>query len=80
LFRQAGEPPQPTNVNEIILGVLSLVRGDLQGRELAQLIQLAPELPFVPGNRNQLHQVILNLVHNALEAMDGIQDRTGFCG
>jgi signal transduction histidine kinase len=77
LFRQTGEPPQPTNVNEIILGVLRLVREDLQDRGLAQLIQLAPELPLVPGNRNQLHQVILNLVHNALEAMDGVQDRTG---
>jgi len=77
LFRQSGEPPQLTNVNEIILGVLRLVRGELQDRGLSQLIQLAPELPLVPANRNQLHQVILNLVHNALEAMDGIQDRTG---
>jgi C4-dicarboxylate-specific signal transduction histidine kinase len=77
LFRQSGEPPQLTNVNEIILGVLHLVRGELQDRGLAQRIQLAPELPLVPGNKNQLHQVILNLVHNALEAMNCIQDRTG---
>jgi signal transduction histidine kinase len=77
LFRQSGAPPQPTNVNEIILEVVSLVRGELRDRGLAPLIQLAPELPLVPGNRNQLQQVILNLIRNALEAMDGIQDRTG---
>ncbi len=77
LFRQGGEPRQPTNVNEIILGVLRLVRGELQDRGLAQIIKLAPELPLVPANRNQLHQVILNLVRNAIEAMDSTQDRTG---
>src|SRR5262249_25367454 len=77
LFRQADEPRQLTDVNEIILEVLRLVRRELQDRGLAELIQLAPELPLVPANRNQLHQVILNLVHNALEAMEGIQDRTG---
>jgi signal transduction histidine kinase len=77
LFRGADESRQPIDVNEIVLGVVSLVRGELQDRGLAQIIQLAPELPLVPGNKNQLHQVILNLVHNALEAMDGIPDRTG---
>jgi signal transduction histidine kinase len=77
LFRQSGAPLQPTNVNEIIVEVLSLLRGELRDRGLAPLIHLAPELPLVPGNRNQLQQVILNLVRNALEAMDGIQDRKG---
>jgi signal transduction histidine kinase len=77
LFRRADESRQPINVNEIVLGVVSLVRDELRSRGLAQIIQLAPELPLVPGNKNQLHQVILNLVHNALEAMDGIPDRTG---
>jgi signal transduction histidine kinase len=77
LYREADESRQPTNVNEIVLGVVSLVREELRNRGLAQIIQLAPELPLVPGNKNQLHQVILNLVHNALEAMDGIPDRTG---
>jgi signal transduction histidine kinase len=31
---------------------------------------LTPELPLVDGNRNQLQQVIFNLLHNALEAME----------
>jgi len=77
LFRQADEPGQSINVNEVVHSVLSLARVELRDRGLAQLIQLAPELPLVTGNRNQLHEVILNLVHNALEAMDGVPDRTG---
>jgi signal transduction histidine kinase len=77
LFRQVDEAGQSINVNEVVRSVLSLVRGELQDRRLAQDIELAPELPLVTGNRNQLHEVILNLVRNALEAMDGIPDRTG---
>ena len=77
LFRRADETRQPTNINEIVLGVVSLVRDELQNRGLAKIIELAPELPLVPGNKNQLHQVILNLIYNALEAMDGVPDRMG---
>jgi signal transduction histidine kinase len=75
LFRRVDEAPRPTDLNEIVLGVLSLVRGELQDHGVAQRIHLAPELPLVPGNRNQLHEVILNLVQNALEAMEGVQHR-----
>jgi signal transduction histidine kinase len=71
LFRRFDEKPRPTDVNEIVLGVLSAVREELQDRGIVQRIHLAPGLPLVPGNRNQLHEVILNLVRNALEAMDG---------
>jgi signal transduction histidine kinase len=77
LFRQADEPGQSINVNEVVHSVLSLVRVELRDRGLVQHIELAPELPLVTGNRNQLHEVILNLVHNGLEAMDGIPGRTG---
>jgi signal transduction histidine kinase len=75
LFRRADEAPRPIDLNEIVLGVLSLVRGELQDHGVAQRIHLAPELPLVPGNRNQLHEVIMNLVQNALEAMEGVPYR-----
>jgi signal transduction histidine kinase len=70
LFRRIDETPRPTDINEIVRGVLSLVRAELRDRGVTPRIQLAPELPFVPGNGPQLHEVILNLVQNALEAMD----------
>jgi signal transduction histidine kinase len=75
LFQRTDEALRPTDVNEIVLGVLGLVLGELQDRGVAQRTQLAPELPLVPSNRNQLHEVILNLVQNALEAMDGAPRR-----
>ncbi len=61
--------------NEIVRRVLSLVLGELQDRGVEQRIHLAPELPLVPANKNQLHEVILNLVQNALEAMEEVSNR-----
>jgi signal transduction histidine kinase len=34
-------------------------------------MRLSADLPLVPGDRVQLQQVIINLVMNAVEAMDG---------
>jgi signal transduction histidine kinase len=75
LFRQADEPGQSIDVNEVILGILGLLRGELRDRRVAERTQLASELPLVTGNRNQLQEVILNLIRNALEAMDDTPDR-----
>jgi signal transduction histidine kinase len=75
LFRQADEPSQLIDVNEVILAILRLVRWELRDRGVTERIQLASELPFVTGNRNQLQEVILNLIRNALEAMDNTPDR-----
>ena len=38
--------------------------------------ELADDLPAVPGDRVQLQQVLLNLVMNGMEAMNGISDRS----
>jgi signal transduction histidine kinase len=72
LFRRVDEVPRPTDVNEIVRGALSVALEELQDREVTQHIHLAPELPLVPANRNQLHEVVLNLVQNALDAMEAV--------
>jgi signal transduction histidine kinase len=53
----------------MILGVLNSFREELRDHRVATRPELA-ELPLVDGHRNQLQQVISNLVRNALEAMD----------
>jgi signal transduction histidine kinase len=76
LFRTADQGKQPIDVNEIILGVLHSLHGELKARRVATRPDLAPELALVEGHRSQLQQVIYNLVYNAIEAMETTTDRS----
>ncbi|HEX8812209.1 MAG TPA: ATP-binding protein [Terracidiphilus sp.] len=69
LFRLNDQGRQPIDVNEMILGVLQSFREELRDHLVATRPELT-ELPPVVGHRNQLQQVVSNLVRNALEAMD----------
>lgn len=75
LFGKVDQRRQLINVNEIILEVLASFRGELQDHNVETHTELAPQLPLVNGHRNQLREVILNLVHNAVEAMDATTGR-----
>jgi len=63
------------DVNEIIRGVLQSSRKELQVRGVETRVELATELPLVDSDGRQLEEVIFNLVHNAIEAMDVVTDR-----
>ena len=47
----------------------------LQDHDVETRLELASELPLVDGHRRQLEEVISNLFHNAIEAMDATTDR-----
>jgi C4-dicarboxylate-specific signal transduction histidine kinase len=51
--------------------VLRLLSSDIQLRHCRTVLQLDPKLPPVRADVVQLQQVVLNLVLNGLEAMDG---------
>ena len=61
------------DLNAITLRVLRGLRGDLKERDVMEEVDLKPNLPFVNGNGNQLEEVVLNLVPNAVEAMEGVE-------
>jgi C4-dicarboxylate-specific signal transduction histidine kinase len=73
----AKSPPDMTTLDpgEIVGSVLSLVHGELATRGIALDYASEPGLPSVTGDRVQLQQLVLNLVHNAMEAMAGVSDR-----
>jgi PAS domain S-box-containing protein len=74
LFRRVDQKREPTVVNEIVLDVLQSMREELKDHGITTETELAPELQRVDGHRNQLRQVISNLIHNAIESMDNTMD------
>jgi PAS domain S-box-containing protein len=71
LFRKERPDRRPVDLNEAIGEVTGLLRKDLEWKGIALHLDLAQQLPPVLGDMVQLQQVILNVVLNACEAMNG---------
>jgi PAS domain S-box-containing protein len=67
-------PPRKdwVDMNEAIREVIELTRGEAVKTGVSVRSRLADNLPLIHGDRVQLQQVILNLVVNAIEAMNGV--------
>ncbi len=70
-------PPQkiPLNLNELVTEVLSLIGHEAQREHVNLQAELADDLPTVVGDRIQMHQVLLNLVLNGMDAMTDVEKR-----
>jgi signal transduction histidine kinase len=75
LFGKGNQKQEQVEVNELILAVLQSSRKELEDHGVETRLDLASKLPFVIGHRRQLEEVIFNLVHNAIEAMDATTER-----
>ena len=69
LVRKGGENRRVIRLNEVILEVLRLLHSDLLGRATTVETQLDPDLAPIEADPVHLQQVLLNLIMNALEAM-----------
>jgi PAS domain S-box-containing protein len=70
-------PPQKESMdmNEAILEIVALSRGEMKKYGISVQTCLAEGLSPVDGDRVQLQQVILNLVVNAVEALSSVRGR-----
>jgi PAS domain S-box-containing protein len=75
LSRKTDIQKERMDINEAIQEVLTLVQGRLRRNRVVLKSELAGDLPHVLGDRVQLQQVVLNLIMNAVEAMNAIADR-----
>jgi two-component system, LuxR family, sensor kinase FixL len=71
LLKKGEVHQQPLDLNDVVQEVLKLIRSDLVNQNVAARVELAAGLPPVKGDRVQLQQVLLNLVMNACDAMNG---------
>ncbi|NNF98333.1 MAG: PAS domain-containing protein [Desulfobacteraceae bacterium] len=72
LNRPAHQIKQPVDINLIVTETLALVRGHLKKTKVTIQLDLSPDLPRVVASQQQLSQVFLNLINNAVEAMTGL--------
>ena len=75
LFKQAGAEKIELDLNEIIVEVLHLLKGETARRRVAVETDLGQGLALVAGDRVQLQQLVFNLLLNGIEAMDAVVDR-----
>lgn len=70
----------PSDLNDVVQRAVSLVRHRSELENVQLLVELDENLPLVPCDRSQVQQVLVNLLLNALEAIEGsgtITVRTG---
>ena len=79
-----GSPPDKVwlGINEIILSTVGLLDREIQLNQISLQTGLSNDVPPIHGDKIQLQQVILNLVLNAIEAMNGapVEQRRLFVG
>ena len=73
LFGKSDERQELINVNEVAVEALQLLHEQLDAHVVLTRTELTSEMLQVRGHRGQLIEVIINLVQNAVEAMDAVE-------
>ncbi len=60
---------QPTNLNNLILSIVELHLKRCEASSVEVHLKLDPSLPNVQADPNQITQVLINLIENAIDAM-----------
>jgi C4-dicarboxylate-specific signal transduction histidine kinase len=69
LMKKAPPRKDRLEINQVILEIIEITRGEAVKHRISVLTELASHLAVVEADRIQLHQVLLNLIVNAIEAM-----------
>jgi len=74
LFKKGAAQRELVDMNEVIRGMIGLLRNEAARSSVAMRTELSEDLPQILGDRVQLQQVLMNLMINGIEAM---KDFTG---
>jgi PAS domain S-box-containing protein len=72
MARQRQPEPKPVRLNGIVETVIDLLAYQLRSADIRIALDLAPGLPTVTADADQLHQVVTNLIVNARQALAAI--------
>ncbi len=68
--RRAQGPEGPTDLNELLGEVAQVMAKPAAYAQVSLRLDLEPDLPPVAGSPSELQQVVMNLMNNALDAME----------
>lgn len=74
LFGTTDPPKDSVDLNGLVVGVLRALDGELKKHNIATRVELKEGLPEIIGHRGQLQEVMVNLIQNAIDAMDLVDD------
>jgi len=75
MVKHEAQDRTPQDINDVITEVLTFLRTELDPHHMTVRFALSQNLPPVLVDRVQLQQVILNLIINAIDAMNAVPDR-----
>jgi PAS domain S-box-containing protein len=67
--REETQQREPVNLNELIRHLIDLRQFEFRHAEVELELDLQPDLPATQANADQMQQILVNLVTNALQAM-----------
>jgi signal transduction histidine kinase len=76
MFQKGTHERKLLDINNVIRDALATVEPDLHAQRVTVKTEMDDDLPPVLGNDGQLHQLFLNLIANALEAMSAVAGRS----
>jgi signal transduction histidine kinase len=62
---------EPTDLNKLVVDVAELMKGRAQDAVAKVVLHLRPNLPPAPVDRDGIHRALLNVVTNAIDAVNG---------
>ena len=62
---------ESVDLNQVVKDAMAIVEHQLEISKVKLRKNFAPDLPAIPGNANQIQQVLINLMINAQQAMEG---------
>jgi C4-dicarboxylate-specific signal transduction histidine kinase len=75
LFKQSPPAIALSDMNDTVREVLNLIGNEFRDADITVETELAADLPVIAVDRIQVQQVLINLAHNAIEALEGVTGR-----